>query len=478
MYKDGDGIYINGKKITALSGAYSTVYLKPKESVIPALKNADLDLPLFLLLGDKHYTKKGICINCTCTAGSCINCRCTIDDPTFLRDLDKLANDNHPIDFFTELFFRPIESDRSLGVSEYFNTPEFRSCYDRTKKGTSDDSCPTKNIRWQFGDVRQSIFYPKYQTTLEASFVAIDDFFQGKIEYISYITDESLELLLELNSIVQSGSDEKKDDSDSDGVIDTDRFAKRFFQLADNYTNPSLVVKQMHKQSYMNLRDKNYMSRVLRKGLDYIIDDKQLEPLFASGQFNEMIRMLRGWMEDYRLGNDISRYFIEYSNQFDTCARIMGNINTIWLDMYFILRSLKAPEGNSPTNRNNSSLTVAFFGHDHIRTISYLLSHVMGLYDLIIERPRDQCTRIRKKINLDKDLEFHNNKRDELPNEYDDESQQYFGRLSRCYKSESPKMRRKKIKSKTKSHKKCTLHYQYRNKSVHAKERSWFTSNQ
>jgi hypothetical protein len=362
------------------------------------------------------------------------------------------------------LFFQPIESDLPLGVSEYFNSASFRSCYDRTKKGTPEDSCPTENIRWQFGDVRQSIFYPKYQPSIEASFVAIKDFFQGKIEYISYITDESLELLLELNSIVHLGSDEKKDDSDSDvSEIDTDRFAKRFFQIADNHRNFSLVVKQMHKQSYMNLRDINYMSRVLRKGLNFIIEEEDLEPLFASGQFNDMIRLLLGWMSEYKQGHDISRYFIEYKKQFYKCGRIMGNINSIWLDIYFILRSLKAPEGWSPKNRTNSSLTVAFFGHYHVRTITYLLTHVMGLYDIsyasAAERPRDQCTRILDHVDLDEDLHLHNRKRDELPKEYDDESQHYFGTLSRFYLSESPKkrIRRGRCRSKTKSHKKCTL---------------------
>jgi hypothetical protein len=297
---DKNGIYIKGKRITALSGVYSTVYLKPKEKVFPSLKNADLDLPLFLLLGDRHT---GICKNCTCETGSC----CNIYDPTFLQDLDSLADEYHPIDFFTELFFEPIYPNSGLGISEYFNAESFRDCYDRTKRGTPDDNCPTKNIRWQFGDIRQSLYSdhnPKYRLSIEASFVAINDFFQGNYMYSSYITEESLDLLLDLFSRSSSSIDEKKDDSDEEYThFDTDRFANRFFEIAGN---SSLVIKQMHKQSYINLRDISYMSRVLKKGLNYLIDTYNIEKIVESSKIVEMLGLLRSWLRE---GVDLSSKF-------------------------------------------------------------------------------------------------------------------------------------------------------------------------
>lgn len=64
-----------------------------------------------LLLGDKHKDVAGLCKNCTCQD----NC-CEIYNPSFLKELDKLASKEYPIDFYTELFFQPLEINGILVI--------------------------------------------------------------------------------------------------------------------------------------------------------------------------------------------------------------------------------------------------------------------------------------------------------------------------------------------------------------------------
>ena len=135
------GIYFSEKRMTALSGVYSTFYLKPKEDVFNELRKASLDLPLFLLLGDKHLDEEGICDNCTCENNSC----CEIYDPIFLRELDSLASHKYPIDFYTELFFNPVEYN---GIVKHFSSDKFRICYQKDRSPEYEEKCP-KKIRWQ-----------------------------------------------------------------------------------------------------------------------------------------------------------------------------------------------------------------------------------------------------------------------------------------------------------------------------------------
>ena len=92
-----DGIYLAGERITALSGAYSSVLLTPKPEPMMELNKAGVTLPLMWLLGDKHDGRSGMCASCTCKDGGC----CEVYDPVFLQKLDSLASKAFPIDFYT-----------------------------------------------------------------------------------------------------------------------------------------------------------------------------------------------------------------------------------------------------------------------------------------------------------------------------------------------------------------------------------------
>jgi hypothetical protein len=167
--------------------------------------------------------------------------------PIFLQELDSLATKENPIDFYTELFFHPLEV---TGIAKHFNHPEFRKCYERHTTPSYEENCPTKHIRWQYTDVLQS------NDTLESSFVLIRNVMDGDMDQMSTLNVSVLELLLTLY-------DEKNKQ------FNTRAFSTKFFHMARNKKENSLIRKQMLKQNYVNFMDIGYMSMVLEKGLEY-----------------------------------------------------------------------------------------------------------------------------------------------------------------------------------------------------------------
>ena len=403
------------KRIVSLSGVYSTIYLKPKESQFIELKKASLILPLFLLLGDKHFEQTGLCTDCKCQDGGC----CEIYDPLFLQELDSLATKENPIDFYTELFFAPLEVK---GIAQYFSDPEFRVCYQRHDTKEYIEKCPTKHIRWQYTDVRQSV------NTLESSFVIIRDILDGNIDLINQLNIDVLELLLTLYD-------------ETTKTFDTRTFSERFFRIASNKNENSIIRKQMLKQTYVNFRDVGYMSMVLEKGIEHIISENNLAIFFYKGKFNQIIRLLisitKGDIPDID----------PYIKLFKICAVIMTAINCIWMDLYFILRSFKTPDGfNHP-----SSLCIGFFGNEHVTSISYLLTDIMDLYYLDFvsysNDSQERCTPIQKPIRIIKDIETHNENKHIPVLERDNETQRYHGILVHFYER-SPKQKRRLTRKK------------------------------
>lgn len=387
------------KQITALSGVYSTVYLTPKPEPFVELNKASVTLPLLLLLGDKHNDTTGLCTNCTCEHGGC----CEIYNPIFLQQLDALASKEYPIDFYTELFFSPLEVS---GVAQEFSKKEFRGCYDHTNHRYE---CPTKHIRWQYTDVRQS------SHTLESEFVVIRNVMDGEMEQISDMNVDVLELLLKLYD-------------ETTKQFDTRAFSDGFFAMARNKNKHSLIRKQMLKQNYINFRDISYMSMVLEKGIEYIIRENKLFFFFYKGKFNTILRLLI----DIKHGNIPE--LEPYINSFQLCATIMTAINCVWMDLYFILRSFKTPDGFN----HQASLCLGFFGNDHVNLICYLLTYVMDLYEIRMESLsspfQERCTPITEHIDLVNELFYHNKSRQEPVLERDLETQRYHGILSHFYK--------------------------------------------
>ena len=142
----------------------------------------------------------------------------------------------------------------------------------------------------------------------------------------------------------------------------------------------------MLKQSYVNFRDKPYMRMVLEKALEYVITENDLAEAFETGRFNEMIRLLIGMTK-----GDLPRIEL-YEYEFQRCAFILTCLNTVWMDVYFLLRAFKTPDGFD----YQATLCTTFFGHDQSKCIAYLLTDVMDLYEIqtvsLSSPPDDRCT--------------------------------------------------------------------------------------
>jgi hypothetical protein len=409
------GIYIGNKRITALSGVYSTVYMKPIPSVFNHLLKFEIQLPLILLLGDKHFGKGGMCTDCSCQDGDC----CELYDPLFLKELDSLSSDQYPIDFYTETFFSYLEN--SGGPSDHFTSEEFRICYDRSTRNTLNylNQCPTKSIRWHHADIRQSLYTPTHENTLEASFVALRHFFAQDMSYLDKIDLSVIELLMTLYN-------EKTKE------VDTHQFSETFYTLI--LRENSIIKKEMKKQSYEMLRDRAYMGMMLEKGLDYIFEHNTLD--FT--HFNEMLRIVFSIRHE--------QYYPDLTNHMEGMKQayiIMTCINCIFMDIYFILRCFKTPIDLKKKSRQ-ASLCIAFFGQEHSNTICYLLTEVIRFYTVSFSAQHTQkqvrCTPIHETVDLVSDLLYHNQNR-EQDVEYDMSNQNFGGMLFKSYRASKKKKR-------------------------------------
>lgn len=130
--------------------------------------------PVFLLFGDKHFSRENACEPCTCPTATTTTQgpsprRCCVkltDVEEFIQPLDELAQNYGPFDIYAERMFLPQEAHAHVQknfLGDFIGVDDKRidDCYLRglrkTSGSTTDDKCQTsKKIRWHGGDVRQT----------------------------------------------------------------------------------------------------------------------------------------------------------------------------------------------------------------------------------------------------------------------------------------------------------------------------------
>jgi hypothetical protein len=100
-----------------------------------------------------------------------------------------------------------------------------------------------------------------------------------------------------------------------------------------------------------------------------------------------------------------------------TILKMLIYFNSIFLDAYYVLRTLKLPE-NPITKKfeENPAMSIGYFGNLHVKNITYFLTNILHIYNMEnkIEKREDsdnvpiRCIDFTKeKINVDKILVKH-----------------------------------------------------------------------
>ena len=446
VYRKDDGIKIKDTIITFLSGPISFYYLKPN------LSNIDPSeikyFPLIILFGDKHRSKQGSCVNCSCSKeeGKCCY---TISDHSFLQLLDTLGSKLHPIDFYTETFLGGTSTGFLNGYMEDLTTKDMVTCYHKTLRGTEYNKCPTKNIRWQAGDARQAgndvvksgrnYNYIRHDETVRKLFdkningkrfidtvskkfrddVYIEFQFTGLIDelynifnylykkdynFATYGIDRFNKLLLKSEfktldkflTLLNTLYDEETK------LLNTDKFSETFFAMMTREN--SLIFKQIMKQEYLPFKDINYWSKMYAESLrhmlidshDFLIAPEDLKKLLLNVE--SVVTDIDGY-DEFDLSPDIR----DWTNVLDMLHVAIGSP---LLDIYTITRIFKKPDGG-----NRSSLSFGYFGDAHVKNIvDFLLA--TNKYTLVNSTLNDgltnRCLEFDFPLNLEEELRIHN----------------------------------------------------------------------
>lgn len=414
------GLHLATKVVHRISGPVSMTYLKPNMTP-PDKKNAyhpyhtlipdPSALPLILLWGDAHADDTGMCSKCDCDSNQ--SCCYTIYDKAFLKELDLLATD-YPVDFYTESsvdFPRSSAGNKNILFERFFHET-VKDCHDRPlrSKKAYETTCPTKNIRWHYSDVRFTshtiehyIFYEftqkvnrlkisklindmhdiKDQSTLLESFIgAILHIHEGLFnidlspndkEYI--LQKEGKKLLLKCYLALFQSKDEKHTIRDI------------FTEYVDCISKQpvSIVYKQIQKTNAISITNDQLITVLVRAFLlneSYnlsnmleIIDElNTVEYNFLKNVITDM-----EMIDTIRVNGDYAPIFKELKlnhmfkilKLFHKIAVLFTAIATLFVDIYAIFRMFKSPKDNS-----TPYLSMGYFGDAHTTNMISILNNL------------------------------------------------------------------------------------------------------
>lgn len=338
-----------------------------------------------MLFGDEHFSLKYQCDNCDCTSEGCCM---PIYSNEFLRLIDSMATPEHPIDF-------GIEGYRSKRVREELRKEEVLKkykefnedimtmlrdnipiCYAKKLRGTPlyEKYCPTKNIRWQYADARQSDESEyNLEYLMHHLIVDLEPLFNINITkqlIIKYINElkykfnfdnETFKFIIALKLLMLRYNKEE--------AIDF------FFEIAS--PENSLVLKQFNKLT-KSLKDLEFWKKTLSEYLIHV--SKSFKYEYEDIDF---INEVRNKFYLYLYKDDVDKIFEllkdkDYINALKK-GFIMDLVETsIFLDIHYIFRTFKIPEKD-----RNPFLSILYAGDLHIRNITFFLSNIINYYEVI-----------------------------------------------------------------------------------------------
>jgi hypothetical protein len=409
---------INGNTINKISGPVSFYLLLPGGREINLYKKSKINPPIIMLFGDSHFDRRNLCSDCE-IINSCYN----IWSKNLLDLLDNLAT-RAKLDFNLEtgygFGFKEIDifDDGPLNVLKKNIIP----CFEKSVR------CPAKNIKWNYVDARTAgkNFKYNYESLFSVIEIGLNNLIQG-IKTEKHITlneafNSFLSKTLKYYNLFPSIEI-------FDILIDilTELSYENFFQ--EPYINLSLLYKQIKKLPEP-LNDIEYWKFNLGMYIEHIM----FEYFTVDDRINA-IKFLRDYkylLEDIGdIGGSFVDIITEINKDYDderketllsivynpTILKMLIYFNSIFLDAYYVLRTLKLPE-NPITKKfeENPAMSIGYFGNLHVKNITYFLTNILHIYNMEnkIEKREDsdnvpiRCIDFTKeKINVDKILVKH-----------------------------------------------------------------------
>ena len=411
---------INGNTINKISGPVSFYLLLPGGKEINLYKKSKINPPIIMLFGDSHFDRRNLCPDCEIKNG-CYN----IWSKNLLDLLNNLAT-RFKIDFNLETGYgfdfkeQDYVDDGPLNILKNNIIP----CFEKS------DRCPAKNIKWNYVDARTAgkNFKYNYESLFSVIEISLNNLIQG------IKTEKHRNLNEAFNSLI--GKTMKYYNlfpsiEIFDILIDIlkELSYENFFQ--EPYIDLSLLYKQIKKLPEP-LNDIEYWKFNLNSYIEYIIfenftaDDRINTIKFLrdykylledigdiGGSFTDIIREINN-NEEYDDERKESLLSIVYN---PTILKMLIYFNSIFLDVYYVLRALKLPE-NPITKKfeENPAMSIGYFGNLHVKNMLYFLTNILHIYNMEnkIEKREDsdnvpiRCVDFTKeKINVDKILVKH-----------------------------------------------------------------------
>jgi hypothetical protein len=379
------GIQIGDKLIKFLSGPISYYFLTPKPSVYEAYHKAGLDLPIYLLFGDQHFSFSNMCnikgeINVPKQVdGSCPNAKnCyRIYDDSFLSALDELAErSDYPIDFYSELHDNTTKEtvDDSFnnvrGPLSVFNR-KLIECFDPATRG---HNCKYPHIRWQYGDIRNTM--SGFISQLDTLYQLIRFRDEELTENHSYPILIDLDLVANrLTPLFITTISEQMLCSEW-GEINYPRIFEVIFHFIEQDPNDKFV-KQIKKQRIREFRTIAYWRKLMYD--NFMNYTGQSTTILYPEEYNRVISTLAS---PYIIVENYRQYLMLLH-----FAHILLDIISEFMNVYFLMRTFKTPTprpNQEPTvkNSSNPTLVVSYFGNAHTTHIVSILTELMKLYEI------------------------------------------------------------------------------------------------
>jgi hypothetical protein len=427
-----NGLLINDKIITNISGPISFTFLKPRYENLPSQEPNDINkFPLIVLFGDAHSSTQNMCSECNCTAAN-QKCCLKLNSPEFLKNIDDLYKKNIVIDFYIETDFDGFNGGFStnkwdMGGGElpplgYFLTNHFMDCYYRVNRtGDGPSRCPTEYIRWHYADARrfgdkssvQEVSEHKYYTdqTYETRFLKT---------FIFYMYRKNTPI----NIIRVEGTDDEYT-SNGNKLIKYNEFRELLSTLIDDN---ALNFRNLFAKIIENTISGEYTSafgKELKKHKDtfpnsWFADDNNLLDYYTDklNNCNSLKNpanrpIVLSIITDFCEGKDISTN-VNYS----LLKNIFMKIGGIFIEIYTICRMFKSIE-----NGQHSDISFIYMGHAHIinlielLTMSRYYNNIAYIYNTLDDsRPtinynninyNNRCLDIIQHIDLNHEIEEH-----------------------------------------------------------------------
>jgi hypothetical protein len=409
------GLHLPHHVVSRISGPVSMAFLRPTPEAMDSYRPHGISLPLILLFGDQHESVEGMCSNCTCLKEE-KECCFEIYDKPFLQELDAIGR-AYPIDYYTEFFDlideRSILSPPQNDMFYRFFHKTAKECHKRElrKNHRYTLSCPTRFIRWHYGDSRQMYHYAEsamiiqhflvensilgiLTTTPHTAHTSINNVRRAVIPYIAsnmrrYIkSDEQIHSLLEfhkqivwhaLSVLFSKVSDPTDLSAHIRMVIQT--FSEQLASLLFQAQHASGIYKQLQKINLPAFREPSRLATILFE--TYMKTPDLLAHLEQCLQTTHPTNL--EWA-----GPTIMNIFLSYEElpapiidtlvhpqniQFfiEILTKTMGVIVPLsapLLDLYTLFRMIKNPTDNVP-----AVLSIVYVGSRHMRNMINILTH-------------------------------------------------------------------------------------------------------